>query len=204
MNFQAVKLTEKSSVQIGQVWSTKAIHQDVQANPTGSRNVIVVDVDLEGGNIITVIPLSDNWGLASQEDLILNPTSGMPVPLNKWAMAELWAESNILADSIDHFFGSVSRELFNTIQTLRNWVLNFEEYPVEADLISLLHLDYFGTKFVAEKWSFLDPVNHEMYEVILGREILTGGDLRVEFHEFEYQDMKYLEIPYMRTILAEI
>ena len=191
------------SIEIGQVWLTKTIHDDAPDGPFGPKVVIVVNAERDD-DIIKVIPISDYLGFASREDLILNPSSGMPEPLNDWVMAELWAEQNILTASLDHYFGSISDKLFNTIQTLRGWLLDFEKHPVEASVIALPKIEYLGTRFVAEKWSFIDPVTAAKYEVILGQKIRVSGDPRVNFYELEHQDMEYLRTPYMRKILAEI
>jgi hypothetical protein len=163
---QLVSTLPPDRVELGQIWSTRAVFElpDGRRYETDEpRLVVVLDGDLEqlgGLGQIPVAPISPEVEYATDFDFIVPPSSG---PVGFTFMAEVWNETPALVGHLRQFLGTVSGSAASALLQLYNCHLLDESIPSEI-----------------RGW--------------VGAPIFSDDDERLAFQETEIQSVAYLAL----------
>jgi len=196
------KKSKPKELQIGQIWTTRAIPDSpVKPGPFGSKHIHLTVVETDGAEcLLRGVPIDDQWQFAGMEDMIVDLEDS---PLGFRFMLQLWCEVPLLEDSLDEFLGEISPKLFAAVQTVLCWLRGgkIEYHYLETHMES--EDDTPWVMFPVIHWSFKDNVTGEIHKVRLGQRIRHPDDPRAEFRKFEIEDIEYLSVPVLQKVADE-
>jgi hypothetical protein len=180
----------------GQIWSTRVLEKYKIEPFLGTKLVMLTLVSGDDKDpVLRGVPISYDWEFAASEDMVIEPEDS---DLNYQVMLQLWSEIPLIKDSLCDYLGMIKPKVFNAAQTVLSWINGLEItcQPKYVFLRPIPEVPDVTIKLV--KWQFQDSVQqngtYPIYEVNLGKRILSPSEPRAEYRHITLDEIEYLTI----------